>query len=74
MTVRTERAGRIRMDPQLEAAHMRRVKDAIATGHLSEYAEDVWPRDSPQWRDLVKKNRPESVSEVFSMKITFTGG
>lgn len=43
MAVRTGRAGRIRMDPQLEAAHMGRVKDAIATGRLSEYPEDVWP-------------------------------
>ncbi|MFG3582549.1 hypothetical protein [Streptomyces sp. NPDC047990] len=68
-TVRTTLGGKVRTVEQLEAAHMRRVKDAIAVARLSErYPEKDWPRDSPQWAELVKDNRPSPPS--YSKHVT----
>ncbi|MFF4557148.1 hypothetical protein [Streptomyces sp. NPDC001422] len=55
-------------DEKFEAEHTKRVRDAIATARLSEYPEDVWPRDSPEWQELVKSSLPKLPSYTKLVK------
>ncbi|MEU8948796.1 hypothetical protein [Streptomyces sp. NPDC048489] len=68
ITVRTTLGGKVRTVAQLETAHMQRVKEAIAVARLRDYPEDVWSRDSPEWAELVKANRPTPPSYTKLVK------